>query len=749
MRFVLFKARFSHQNFNDIFLSSKRFRVIITIGMGLPGKRFKSLRLPLFVAVLLIALTAAASGQSSQLCVMCHSNSSLVKQKNGQAVSLFVDSSHLKKSAHAALPCEACHQGLNPAAMPHAKVIKPVQCQSCHPVSAFNKSVHAPIGACSTCHGTHEIRRSKDPRSATHKLNIARTCASCHPGETKQFQDSGHGIALAQGSIKSPSCVDCHGAHDTLPVATKESRVSKLNEAKFCLKCHLDDPEVRKQVGSSPGFLASYESSIHAVSLASGNQKSATCSDCHGAHDSKKASSPASRLNKGNIARTCSRCHPDIAKTYNSSIHGMALDSGKMDSPACTDCHGEHQILAPQDTRSPVSPRNVSVQVCARCHNSVRINQKYGMPSEQFNSFMDSYHGLALRSGSVEVANCASCHGVHNIQPSSNPASTVNPANLAATCGRCHPGANRNFARGAVHVSNARATGRGGGVLYWIRAVYIVLIIVIVGSMVIHNLLDFLQKTRRRFAQRRGEMIPEHYGTAQYVRMTFNERIQHAVMFTTFILLVITGFILKFPDAWWVAPIRQLSESFFEVRSFVHRLAGSLMIAISLYHLFYLLITRPGKRFLKDMWPKWKDVTDAWTNLLYISGLSRKKPLFERFGYIEKAEYWALVWGVVLMGATGTVMWFENYFIGIFTKLGWEIARTVHFYEACLATLAILVWHFYFVLFSPTIYPMNTAWLTGNISEEEMAEEHPLELARLQSESKIKQEKPSEEPAKE
>jgi len=193
---------------------------------------------------------------------------------------------------------------------------------------------------------------------------------------------------------------------------------------------------------------------------------------------------------------------------------------------------------------------------------------------------------------------------------------------------------------------------------------------------------------------------------------------------------------LKFPDAWWVVPIRQLSESFFEVRSLIHRIAGSLMIAISLYHLFYVVFTKRGKGFLKDMLPRWRDVANAWTNLIHLAGLSQKRPLFDRFGYIEKAEYWALVWGVILMGATGIVLWFENYFIGLFTKLGWDVARTIHFYEACLATLAILVWHFYFVLFNPNIYPMNTAWLTGKISEEEMAEEHPLELARLQSQDK-------------
>ncbi len=686
-------------------------------------------------AFLSIFVSAPVFGQSSEICLACHGNRALTVQRQGKSVSLFVDSESMKGSVHAPLPCTICHVGLNPAALPHAKIMKPVQCQTCHPASGIEKSVHAPFAQCATCHGTHQILSSKDPKSATNRLNVSEPCAQCHPVEGQQFAVSSHGLALKHGGKKSPSCIDCHGSHKIEHIASQESPLFKTKQAKVCLKCHLNDPEVRKQVGTSPGFMEGYETSIHAVALASGKKNSATCSDCHGAHDSMKASSPSSRLSKWNIAGTCSRCHAEIAKIYNESIHGTSVRQGRGESPTCTDCHGEHQILAPKDPRSPVSPRNVSAQVCAGCHNSVRLNQKYGMPSERFNSFMDSYHGLASRAGSVEVANCASCHGIHNIKPSSDPTSTVNPANLAATCGRCHPGANRNFARGAVHVVNTRAAG--GAVLYWIRAIYIVLIIVVVGGMLAHNLLDFVQKARLRFAMREGRLAHEH-GTTQYIRMSLNERIQHAVMFTTFILLVITGFILKFPDAWWVVPIRQLSEKFFEVRSLVHRVAGSLMIAISVYHLCYIFFTRRGRGFLKDIFPKWKDVPDAWTNLRYISGFSKNKPLFDRFGYIEKAEYWALVWGVLLMGATGIVMWFENYFIGLFTKLGWDIARTVHFYEACLATLAILVWHFYFVMFSPNIYPMNTAWFTGKISEEEMEEEHPLELSRMHAERKDK-----------
>jgi cytochrome b subunit of formate dehydrogenase len=117
--------------------------------------------------------------------------------------------------------------------------------------------------------------------------------------------------------------------------------------------------------------------------------------------------------------------------------------------------------------------------------------------------------------------------------------------------------------------------------------------------------------------------------------------------------------------------------------------------------------------------------------LRYYAGVREEKPLFGRFSYIEKSEYWALVWGTVVMGITGVILWFENTSMGMLSKLGWDIARTIHFYEAILATLAIVVWHFYFVIFNPDVYPMSLAWLTGKVSEEEMHDEHPLELREI------------------
>jgi hypothetical protein len=164
-----------------------------------------------------------------------------------------------------------------------------------------------------------------------------------------------------------------------------------------------------------------------------------------------------------------------------------------------------------------------------------------------------------------------------------------------------------------------------------------------------------------------------------------------------------------------------------------YRGAGVVLLASGAWHMGYLFLTKNGRALLRDLLPRKRDFIDPIAVLKYNLGLSPTKPAFPRFSYIEKMEYWAMMWGSVLMGVTGVLLWFDNSTIGLFTKLGFDISRTVHFYEAVLATLSIVEWHFYFVIFNPDIYPMNLAWLTGRMSEKEMLEEHPVELARLKA----------------
>ena len=702
--------------------------------------RVNDLRLFFFVFVCLLFVTVQVNAQSNDDCLMCHSDESMTMEKNGKEVSIYVNQNIFQHSVHSKLNCISCHVGFDPEAVPHKENITQVNCLNCHKDAKVLHTFHpqmvkangmdgTPDISCKNCHGTHNVLPIANSDGKWNKKNLIESCGSCHKDAKEKFVLSEHGKAFAEGVEVAPNCISCHQSSIVSVNKGKNSLQTKLNQQKLCLSCHLDDPKIRAKTTPSAGFINAYEQSVHGRALSEGNADAPGCIDCHNHHDIEAPTSDSSSINKFNIPFTCGKCHTEISAQYRESIHGVSLlQKGVTDAPSCTGCHGEHNILGHKNPLSPVAYQNVSSQVCSPCHSSVRLAEKYGIPTERFKTYVESYHGLALKGGSTVVANCSSCHGVHNIKPSSNPASLVNKNNLAKTCGACHPGANQNFAKGKIHVM---VTKEDEPILYWISTLYIILIVLTIGFMLLHNLFDFIKKARIKKMKQRGLIKEERHGHALYLRMTVNERIQHFALLVSFLTLVITGFMLKFPDAWWVSHIRDLNADAFEYRSILHRIAAVVMVAASLYHIYYISSTKRGRQLVKDLLPILQDAKDAIGIAKYNLGFSKVKPMLDRFSYVEKAEYWALVWGTIVMSVTGVIMWFDNTFIGLFTKLGWDIARTIHYYEAWLAFLAIVVWHFYFVIFNPEVYPINLSWLKGTISEEEMAEEHPKELERL------------------
>jgi cytochrome b subunit of formate dehydrogenase len=581
---------------------------------------------------------------------------------------------------------------------------------------------------CKDCHGTHGVRGMHPSDSGARASLLVDSCGRCHEAESADYRASEHGRNAIAGVGHAPSCVSCHEkgvVPDGQPAGSAELKIA---QEKLCLSCHLDDPIVRGRMGPGVGFISAYERSVHGAALLGGNADAANCVDCHGSHEMKRGRDPSSRVSKERIPETCAKCHREIAEVYAGSVHGVAAKKGNVAAPVCTDCHGEHDILRHTDPRSPVAAGNVSAMVCSPCHSSVRMGEKYGLATDRFKTFSDSYHGLAIRGGSVEAANCASCHGTHDIRPSSDPASSVNLANLSSTCGKCHPGANRRFAMGAVHLV---VSAEKEPLLYWVTTLYIVLIVGTVGAMALHNGLDYVRKTRRLLTGAREGDLEREPSHVLYVRMTLSERLQHGALILSFTVLAVTGFMLRYPEAWWVAGLRRVSDHLFDLRSVLHRSAAVVFLGAGLVHVGYLVLTNRGRQFFRDILPRWQDARDAAQMLGHNLGLSPRRPRFGRFSYIEKSEYWALIWGAILMGTTGAILWFDNTFIGLLTKLGSDVARTVHFYEAWLATLAIVVWHIYFVVFNPDVYPMNPSWLTGKLTEKQMEEEHPLELAEI------------------
>ena len=433
------------------------------------------------------------------------------------------------------------------------------------------------------------------------------------------------------------------------------------------------------------------------------------CGSCHAG--SFSPGDPKSSINKKNIPSTCGTCHGAIAGEYVESVHGIAVAKGNVDAQVCTDCHGDHSILPSLEKLSRVYPTNIAKTTCPQCHASERIITKYNLPSGKVESFKDTYHGMAGKIGDVKAANCASCHGVHNILPSNDPRSTINAANLAATCRKCHPNAGVNFAKGSVH--GYPPDHISGRLIRFVTWFYVGLILFVIGGDLLHNGLDYLKKVRAIYQKR----LKEPY----YRRMTMNERVQHALLLISFTTLVVTGFALKF--GWTIPLVGDLANTL--LRSTLHRVAGVVMILLLFYHLFYVMVSRRGREILKFVFPKPVDVKQAFQYCEYLVGLRKEKPAFGFFTYWEKMEYWSVLWGCLIMGVTGLLLWFENWSLHFIPKWGFDLVTLVHYLEAILATLAILFGHLYFVVANPDVAPISFTWITGRIPEEYAREEHP------------------------
>jgi formate dehydrogenase gamma subunit len=538
--------------------------------------------------------------------------------------------------------------------------------------------------------------------------------------------------ASAAEPIKNSACLECH-ADKTLTktnAAGKEVSLfvdlaklaASVHKTNLCASCHADitlkhpDDNVPAQPPNCKSChekqSESYGASVHGLALAKGRKDSATCSDCHDGHNIVPPTSPESPLYFSRLAQTCGRCHDQVAKEVEESVHGKAVAAGHRDAPTCTDCHSEHKI----EELKTSSALKISVEVCSRCHASERMNTKYNLPPDRVKTFFESYHGLAAQYGSTLAANCASCHGVHKILPSADPLSSIYKTNLVETCGKCHPGATENFAQSKVHV-DAAATSGGAGVgeqiNRWVRRIYLVLIVGTIGFMLVHNLLLFGKKVRARYRA----------ANLSVVRMNLAQRMQHVVLAVSFIALAVTGFALKFPDS-WIGKAMGSNEMF---RRWSHRIAGVLLLVAGAYHIIYLLTTREGRQLLRDFLPGKKDIKDVTDSARYLTGLSSIKPKIGRFGYAEKMEYWAVIWGTIIMGVTGLVIWFKMDVTRFLPRWAVDVAVTIHYYEAILACLAIIVWHFYHVIFDPDVYPLNWACWSGKVSKHWQEEEHPLD----------------------
>jgi cytochrome b subunit of formate dehydrogenase len=210
----------------------------------------------------------------------------------------------------------------------------------------------------------------------------------------------------------------------------------------------------------------------------------------------------------------------------------------------------------------------------------------------------------------------------------------------------------------------------------------------------------------------------------------------------SFLALVLSGFALRFSEA-WIAKLFFGFEGGFELRGTVHRVSAVIFMLSTFWHFIFIVMSIRGRKFVKDIFPNLSDFVQFFARLKFYLGFKYSKhPHFDRFSYVEKAEYWALVWGTGVMIITGLLLWFDNFFTQYLPDGFLNVSLIIHYWEAWLATLAILVWHLYSTVFSPDVYPMNPSWLTGTMPEDMYAHEHPghLEEAKKEMDEQIQAE---------
>jgi cytochrome b subunit of formate dehydrogenase/nitrate/TMAO reductase-like tetraheme cytochrome c subunit len=527
-------------------------------------------------------------------------------------------------------------------------------------------------------------------------------------------------------------------------------------DAESCLECH-------KAGGDGPAFnTASWLKGVHAAN-------GIGCTDCHagyamGPHDGEVKLSDADKalvakleairlpkkLTSPRALLACGNCHDAPAAALAKSVHSKWLgeERSKAPGPTCVACHGSpHEVVklaayAPRDGKREKVPadRRAAHQACASCHGNEEFAKAAGLPTEVVARYDDSIHGRSVRVGNEYAPVCTSCHsakvgGSHAIVAKTDPASAVSAEAKKETCGRCHPGATDNFAKLIAHKEPQDVSGHI--VPHIVHVVFSWLTTLTLLFFAFHVLIDFISELRMRLGAKHHAPGPDDVKTV--VRFDIHQRAQHWFMLSGVILLGITGWPLR--GAGSEAAVGA-SKAFFKLfggaegAALWHRVGAVLIIISSLYHLFYLTFLAAQKRLPITMLPMPKDALDMKDNILFMLGVKKERPSFERYMYLEKFDYWAVFWGIIMMVGTGFVFWFPVFFANYAPH--WLIGATqiIHGEEATLAILFLFTVHFYNVHLKPSIFPMNWAWINGRITVSMLKHEHPAEYERIKKDIK-------------
>ncbi len=628
----------------------------------------------IIIILLVAALFQVTVASGSENCFQCHSDPELKMERNGKTISLYVDKNKFIKSAHGDFDCAACHLEVNPEKIPHFADYQRVE------------------------------------------------CGSCHEEAQESYSKGSHGAALKREVKDAPDCVTCHGKHNILASTERSSKTNRMNIPSLCGECHRKKGKAVEATGRTAlGVYSDYSFSVHGKGLREkGLLPSAICTDCHNSHKAIRSRDSLSPVNRLNIDSTCGRCHLGILEKLEKSIHYTVNknDAGKY--PTCSDCHSAHQI-------SEVKRGKFIMEVryqCGVCH--AKLSETY----------LETIHGKAFQLGYLKAASCSNCHESHMTLAVNNSDSSVGKKNILKTCRKCHERATYKFTQYLTHATHKDKERYPA--LYYAYWSMTTLLLSVFGFFGLHTLLWLPRSLAHR------KKLKKEVKIGRYIlRFTLADRITHLFVVTSFLLLALTGMVLKFssmPWALWLSDIMGGPA----VARIIHRICAVITFGYFFYHLWGLAKKKRDKgttwaKFIfgeNSIFPNLHDVKEFWGTIKWFVGAG-PRPLYGHWTYWEKFDYFAVFWGVAIIGLSGLMLWFPEQFTILFP--GWviNVATIIHSEEALLATGFIFVVHFFNTHLRPESFPMDKIIFTGAIPEERLALERPSEYEELKKSGEI------------
>jgi cytochrome b subunit of formate dehydrogenase len=571
-----------------------------------------------------------------------------------------------------------------------------------------------PSATCLMCHGTAGFA-AKQPDGTMRSLSV----------DKDKFEHSVHG---------GRQCVDCHTNVTQVPHAPFQVQVS-------CVNCHESlwaaaQKDGKTQEFATLGFVVSqinkFMNSIHAQpSRADQSRTNATCYNCHDPHYVYPPGTPVWSAWRMNLPNTCGTCHTQELAAYATSIHGReVLQTHNPSAATCADCHTAHEIANPELT----STKLVITKNCGSCHQ------------EQLQTYLSTYHGQVENLGYAYTAKCFDCHGFHTIQKVDDPSSTVFPANRLATCRKCHTDVTPGFISFEPH-GNAHDFQHYP--YLWLTAKFMTALLAGVFAFFwTHSALWFYRSWKERKA--RGEhpelyydiwsFRPESPAGAHSVQPYFQRfpvvwRVAHLVFLLVTMTLVLTGMTVLYANSFWAPVVARLFGGP-RIMAMVHHTCAAIFLMVFVFHIGFLAVRMARRRqpfnwFGPDsMVVRWQDLRDALAMFKWFFALG-PRPVFDRWTYWEKFDYWAVFWGVTVIGGSGALLYFRIAVAKVLPGYVFNVATIFHGEEAVLAAVFLFTVHFFNNHFRPDKFPLDTTMFTGVVTLEELKREHAVQYARL------------------